>query len=130
MTETEICELIRSEAKALGWGPGQLSNRAAIAKPTAHGFLYSKHATRLHTAVALLKALGYEIKLEKVSEPNVKATYHRNVHPEHHHRVCRPIKPVNDSACMKCGRDAGVVEVHGHLQCVHCGHVVQDCCGD
>lgn len=128
MRDNDICDLIRREAATLGWGPSQLSNRASVAKPTVHNFLYSRHNCRLHTAVALLKALGYEIQIVKVAEPEVNITYRDK--KDHSRTYYNKVKPENDCACDKCGRDAGVVEVHGHLQCVHCGHIVQDCCGD
>lgn len=35
---------------------------------------------------------------------------------------------MSDLLCFFCGRATTPVDVHGHIQCEHCTHVICECC--
>lgn len=133
MTDQEILTFIRQAKKEIGLPVSKLAILADMNYETVKALVYGVKGARLHNVSKLLKALGYTLKVEKVGgrkkqvliPGKVLALNGRKV-PE----VVYVVRPVNEFACLKCGRDAGVVSVAGHDQCAHCGHILKDCCGD
>lgn len=129
MSPKEISDLLRSELKAIGMTQAEAARRSGLSINAVHSFMHGKHNATFYVATSVARAIGYEMTLvrngalenrqikPKVTMHNSPATYVRN-------------KPENEYACLKCGRDAGVVTVAGHDQCARCGHIIRDCCND
>lgn len=128
MNELEIVEQLRNEAK--NYSPSFLAKRCKLTIFGIDSFVRGKHkGAQIRTVCSLADALGYEVHL--VKKPDWSPLDTRPiVVPVVMKRTYETVKPENEFACLKCGRDAGVVEVAGHIQCAHCAHIVQDCCGD
>lgn len=130
MTEGEILKLLRSEAGALSnaW----VAHESKISVHGVYSFVHGVNGAQLRTVVNIAEAIGYELVLVR----KVRLPVPQVVRPVMHRSAEYPIQqykkkqPENEFACLKCGRDAGVVSVSGHTQCANCGHIIQDCCGD
>lgn len=131
MTEKEIVEFIRGQAKL--YSPADLSKKSNLSAGAIAGFtaVIGQGAT-VKTIIALAEAMGYELVLcykegftikPDLKKPNCK------VEPGSIRPSLIPPNKFKEAECMKCGLDAGVVEVAGHTQCANCGHIVEDCCG-
>lgn len=131
MTDRELLNFIRDEARRQDLGPAKLGKRCRLATNTIHSILYSSQdGTSIWNVVCLLKALGFHLEVFPGAEPMTDRPITVIMHAVD--KQVPVMHRINGSeyACLKCGLDAGVDEVHGHLQCHHCGHILQDCCGD
>jgi transcriptional regulator with XRE-family HTH domain len=126
MTPKELTDFLRNELKATCMTQAEIMRRANLSQTSVHNFQYNKCATSLHTFLRIARAIGYDVKLVRNGTIETRAI---EVRPTMK-REYRISKPENEFACLKCGRDAGVVAVAGHLQCAHCHHIMEDCCGD
>lgn len=123
----DLTDFLRGEFLAVGMQQSEAARRSGLSANAIHNFTYSKSNASLHTLLGIAKAIGYEFKLVRTGVIDRSPVVVRPVMNGGSHRAA---KPENEFACLKCGRDAGVVTVAGHDQCAHCGHIVVGCCGD
>jgi transcriptional regulator with XRE-family HTH domain len=125
VTDKDLCDFLREEIKSVGMTQGQIAERSGLSRVAVHNFQYSKCGTSLRIFLRLAWALGYDFKLVPNGTIETKPIEVKVVM-----KRTKEYSETSEYACLKCGHDAGVDEVHGHLQCSHCGHIMQDCCGD
>lgn len=132
MTDQEILAFIREQRKDSHLSIATIAELSGVARESVKAIMYGAKGLRVRTAARLLKAFGFKLKIVPIDGPRREVVISgKSLRPAVvNGKHVFVVRPENEAACLKCGRDAGVVTVSGHDQCAHCGHILADCCGD
>lgn len=142
MNEQDLLNILRLEARR--YSDGELARHSGLSLGGVQNFIHKSGLNiTTRTLFSIAKACGLSITIQKEREVSYKMK-HRQTKYYNNRSGYKPSEPLpithglqpaagerrGECNCEKCGADVGVVEVHGHLQCAHCGHIIQDCCGE